>query len=129
MKKDSVPMPEKNLIELMNLTAKSVIEIANSKSVLSEPVVSEGVTVIPVSKISVGFAGGGADVSDKKKKKANTPAGAGAKVNIVPLNYIVISDGRARLISAEPPKSSSTGITDVIFDIIKSVKNKKNKNQ
>lgn len=128
MKKKSVPSPEKNLIELMNLTARSVIEIANSKSVLSEPVISDGVTVIPVSKISVGFAGGGADVSDEKKKKANSPAGAGAKVNIEPLNYIVISEGRARLISAEPPKNSS-GITDTVFDIIKAIKNKKSKNQ
>ena len=37
-----------------------------------------GVTIIPVSKVSFGFATGGADMSGKEKKDGSQPFGAGS---------------------------------------------------
>ena len=84
MGKHSESRPIGNLIDVMNITTQKVLELTDSKSVFGAPYSADGITVIPVSKLSVGFAGGGADINDGKKKKINSPAGAGAKVDIVP---------------------------------------------
>ncbi len=126
MGKHSESRPIGNLLDVMNITTQKVLELTNSKSVFGTPYSADGITVIPVSKLSVGFAGGGADINDGKKKKINSPAGAGAKVDIVPVNYIVISEGKARLITIEPAGQNSTaGITEVIKKIVNTVKSKK----
>ena len=110
--------------EVLSLTAQKAVELANANSVLGTPVVSDGVTVIPVSKLSIGFAGGGADICDKAKSKHKSPAGAGAKVDVIPMNFLVISDDKARLIQIDNV-NSGFDIKETVSSIIKLFKKNK----
>lgn len=76
------------LLQVLSYTADRAIELAKSDSVLGERIETEGMTVIPVSNLSVGFAGGGADVTAGKKSK--NPAGAGAKITKKPVAFLVL---------------------------------------
>ena len=79
-----------NLMNLLSFTADKAIELADANSVLGERIYAQGLTIIPVSKISAGFAGGGAHIVNTAAKKSNTPAGSGAKVTVTPLSFLVI---------------------------------------
>lgn len=106
-----------SISDIIETTSKQIIEVACANSVFGEAVNKDGITIIPVSKISAGFAGGGIDI--QKTKKSQTPAGAGAKVEVTPTHFLQISDGKVSLISP----STQTAKTDIAEFAIKAVKN------
>lgn len=106
-----------SISDIIETTSKQIIELACANSVFGEAVNKDGITIIPVSKISAGFAGGGIDI--QKTKKSQTPAGAGAKVEVTPTHFLQISDGKVSLISP----STQTAKTDIAEFAIKAVKN------
>ncbi len=98
------------LMKVLSFTADKTMELANANSVVGERIEVDGITVIPVSKVSVGFAGGGADVRNVGKKLSQNPAGAGAKVSVTPMTFLVVKDGDARLIRVEAQDGGSQGL-------------------
>lgn len=109
-----------SLIKVLSFTAEKTKELADANSIIGEKIELDGITVIPVSKLSVGFAGGGADVTDASKKKKQNPAGAGAKVSLIPMSFLVISGKDVDVISVEaPPTSKKNEILNTIIEQIK----------
>ena len=98
-----------DLMEVLSFTADKTMELANANSVMGERIEVDGITVIPVSKVSAGFAGGGADIRNADKKRTQNPAGAGAKVSVTPMTFLVIKEGDARLISVNAKEAGSEG--------------------
>lgn len=76
------------LMQVLSFTADKTCEMASANSIVGDAIEKDGVTVIPVSEVSVGFAGGGADSC--KGKKSSQPAGAGGKVDRRPYAFIVM---------------------------------------
>ena len=117
-------MEQNNVIKLMDFVANRTMDIANDNSVLGEPIIKDGMTIIPVSKVSVSFAGGGADITDKKR--AAHPSGGGAKVDVVPTSFLVIKDGTAYTVKVEvTEKSNVKEILDFITTTAKQLFSKK----
>lgn len=117
-----------NLMKVLSFVADQTMALAKENSVLGEPIEREGITVIPVSKLTVGFAGGGADVVDANRKKRQHPAGGGANVALTPMSFLVISDGEAKVLGINAPKNSAKSeIIDAVFQTVKDFlgKNKK----
>ena len=88
-----------------------------------------GVTVIPVSKVSVGFAGGGVDFGVKKLVGAqNFGSGSGSGVSITPVAFLTVGkDAEINLITINPDANKSidkiTSLIEHSPDIIKKIKN------
>lgn len=88
-----------------------------------------GVTVIPVSKVSVGFAGGGVDFGIKKLVGAqNFGSGSGSGVSITPIAFLTIGkNAEINLIQINPDKDKSlekiTSLIENSPEIIKKIKN------
>ena len=114
---------EKNsngLVDVLSYAAETIKTLADANSVIGESIEKDGVTVIPISKLSVGFAGGGADIKSDRKKE-QYPAGAGAKVTRTPVTLLVIDENGAHIIDvAEQPKSSK--ISETVFALAEQVK-------
>lgn len=120
------PSAAENLMQLMSFTADKALEMADAGSVLGEKNEIDGMTIIPVSKISAGFAGGGANIVNATVKKSNTPAGSGAKVTVTPLSFIVIKDGELRIVSVDASeKDTKSGIIAKVLEQVKSFAGKK----
>ncbi|MBQ3222740.1 MAG: GerW family sporulation protein [Clostridia bacterium] len=98
---------DKKPIESVMLTAmESIRDMIDVSTVIGEPVVSsDGSTVIPVSKVSFGFAAGGADCAANKSAELADPfaGGAGAGVSVQPVGFLVLEEGRVRLLPAQFP--------------------------
>ncbi len=108
------------LINVVDFTTEKLIEMKKSASVSGDKIEVDGITIIPVSKVSIGFAGGGADVSDNKKGKFKNPAGTGAGITDTPQGFLVIKDGNVKFLPVLDGKKTIAG--DVISTVISEAK-------
>ena len=77
----------------------------------------DGVTLIPISRVSFGFGSGGGDYG--KPGQNNFGGGGGAGVKIDPVAFLVIKDGTTRVMPvAVPPVSTVDRIVDMAPDIV-----------
>ena len=96
-----------SLNDVMNQTMAKMKELVDVNTVIGNPITTpDGTTLIPVSKVSFGFASGGND-GVGKNDKPSFGAGSGAGVSIVPIAFMVVSQGNVRMIYIDPPTNSS----------------------
>ena len=110
---------KKNSISaMMEASMGKIREMVDSNTVVGEPIVTaDGVTLIPVSRLSFGFGCGGGDYG--KPGQNNFGGGGGAGVKIDPVAFLVIKDGTTRVMPvAVPPVSTVDRIVDMAPDIV-----------
>ena len=125
-----------NLSELIGNSLKSLKELSDSETIVGSPsVTATGVTVIPVSKLSMGFVGGGLDYGKKLKAKPdvkeysegkpNFGGGGGTGVSLVPVAFLVISpEGKVSVlpITNEASNDTFTKLVEQVPTIAEKVK-------
>ncbi len=92
--------------ELMSATLQKIRELVDVNTIVGQPIQTGEVTIIPVSKVSFGFASGGGDYASKDQKPEADNffgGGSGAGVNIVPIAFMVITGNNVRLMPVSPP--------------------------
>lgn len=96
-------MQEKRQIQdLMGVTMEKMREMVDVQTIIGDPiVVSDKVTIIPVSKVSYGFASGGSDLPAKSNPKDLFGGGAGAGVSIQPVAFLVVQEDGVRLLQMD----------------------------
>ena len=115
-------MENKNqLNEMMRGAMEKVREMVDTKTIVGQPITTpDGVTLIPISKVSFGFGSGGGDYG--KAPKENFGGGAGAGVKIDPVAFLVIKDGSTRVLPvAVPPVSTLDRVVDMVPDVLDKV--------
>lgn len=136
-------MAESKLTDIIGTSLEKIKNFADSETVVGEPISVGAVTIIPVSKISMGFASGGIDYNGKNKdakaspnpKNSNFGGGGGTGVNITPIAFLVVSStGNVEIlpITQNDPNSSVEKITSLIErspDILQRLKNVFTKNK
>ena len=90
-------MVEGNLSDIIRTSLDGIRELTESETFVGAPIeTSSGVTVIPVSKITLGFATGGVDLGNKKPSGfQNFGGGGGSGVSITPMAFITVSPSGA----------------------------------
>jgi sporulation protein YtfJ len=98
-------------------------------SVIGNPVkISDSTTIIPVSKVSMGFASGGSGFGNSPQKD-NFGGGAGGGIKISPVAFLVVTDGNVRLISVSESPDQLDKIFTKIPEVIDQVSGLINKNK
>lgn len=93
-------MENKPIEGVMRTAMENIRDMVDVSTVIGEPVVTpQGGTVIPVSRVSFGFASGGAD----RMPQEETPfaGGAGAGVSVQPVGFLVMEKEQVRLLPAQ----------------------------
>ena len=86
------------LRDVMNSTMEKVREMVDANNIVGAPITTpDGVTLIPISRVSFGFGSGGGDYG--KPGQNNFGGGGGAGVKIDPVAFLVIKDGTTRVSS------------------------------
>ena len=106
--------------ELMQSTMDNVRNILKVDTVVGDPIYTpDGITLVPISRISVGFGGGGVEFGDKKGGDKRPYGGGNATgVKIDPIGFLVIKDGTIRMINVTPPASNTV---DRLIDMVPQV--------
>ena len=106
--------------ELMQTTMENVKNILKVDTVVGDPIFTpDGITLVPVSRISVGFGGGGLEFGAKKAGESRPYGGGNATgVKIDPIGFLVIKDGNIRMVNIMPPANTTI---DRIIDLVPQV--------
>jgi sporulation protein YtfJ len=107
------------LPNMLESTIQKIREMLDVNTVVGSPITTpDGVTIIPVSKISVGFGGGGSDFA-KKTGAEPFGGGVGGGVKVSPVCFLVVKDGNVRMLSVPTPANSTTErIVEMIPDTL-----------
>lgn len=110
------------LNDLMNTAMGKIREMVDSNSIIGEPVTTpDGVTVIPISRVSFGFGAGGGDYGTTK---GNFGGGAGAAVKIDPVAFLIVKDGVTRVMPvAVPAVATVDRVLDLVPEVMDRVEN------
>ena len=106
---------------MLESTIQKIREMVDVNSVIGEPISTpDGVTIIPVSKVSVGFGGGGSDFT-KKGSAGDNPfgGGVGGGVKVTPICFLIVKDGNVRMMPvAEPANTTADRIVEMVPDTL-----------
>ena len=114
------------LSDMMSTTMEKIRNMVDVNTVVGDPISTpDGVTIIPVSKVSFGFGSGGSDyVAKQPSASGQNPfgGGAGAGVTIQPVSFLIIKGDSVRILPvAEPASSSLDRIIGLIPDLAEKV--------
>lgn len=121
-------MAESKINDLIRISLEKIKDIVGTETVTGAPIVTaSGTTIIPVSKVAVGFASGGLDhdpiqqnSKDEKKsllKSANFSGGGGTGISVSPIGFLVInSEGDVELLTLD--NASSGDPVDKLVSVI-----------
>lgn len=106
-------MNEKNhpINDLMTTTIEKIRSMVDTNAIIGQPIHTEdGVTLIPVSRLSIGLASGGSDFATKNQKpdgKNSFGGGSGVGAKVEPVAFLVVKDGFVRLLPVAPPPATT----------------------
>ena len=90
-------MKEQSAANILATTIEKIRGLVDTSTIIGEAIHADGgITIIPISKVSYGFASGGADFPSKTNAEL-FGGGGGAGVTITPVAFLVISDGEVTL--------------------------------
>lgn len=116
------------LPDMMGSSIEKIKTMADANTVIGDAIhTPDGVTLIPVSKVKYGFAGGGTDFATKgypANKENAFGGGTGASVSITPVAFLVIKGESVRLLPvAEPASNSLERLVELLPELIDQISN------
>ena len=92
-------MAEHPIEGIMGVTMEKIRQLVDANTIIGEPITVDGATIIPISRVTFGFASGGTDFDGKNAANKDLfGGGSGAGVNIQPVAFLVVKDGCVRTI-------------------------------
>ena len=121
-------MEKKNnpLSEMMQESMAKVREMVDTNTIVGQPIETpDGVTLIPISRVSIGFGGGGTAFGAKKAepddpKNLGTAIGAGVKID--PVAFLIVKDGFTRVMPvAVPAMNTVDRVVEMVPNVVDQV--------
>lgn len=101
------------MAEFLQASMAKIKEMVDVNTVVGEPITTaDGVTLVPVSRVSLGFGHGG---SDLVKQRNGFAGGSGAGIRIEPIGFLVCKDGSVRMLNIQPPAVTTL---DRVIDLV-----------
>ena len=115
-------MEHKNsLQELMNETLAGLKTAMAANTIIGQPIQTDEVTLIPVSRLSFGVACGGSDFATQASA-ANFGGGSASSAKVEPVAFLVVRGDSVRLLSVDPPVGNTVDrIVDAVPEVIDKV--------
>ena len=96
-------MAEHPIQGLMGVTIEKIRDMVNSETIIGDPIHVDDTTIIPVSRVTFGFASGGSDVGPSSNKQM-FGGGSGAGVSVTPVAFLVVSNGNVYIVRVYAPE-------------------------
>ena len=110
------------LSNMIENTLSKIKDMISVNDVVGSPITTpEGVTIIPISKVSVGFGGGGSDFVSKNVNKQENPfgGGVGGGVHVTPVAFIIIKGDSVRMLPvAAPANTTADRVVELVPDVL-----------
>ena len=112
---------------LMGVCVEKIRQMVDANTVVGSPIaLPDGTTIIPVSKVSYGFASGGSDLPTKNPQEL-FGGGAGAGINITPVAFLIIKNGETNLLPVVSKPDTADRLVSMVPDLVDMFTSKKKK--
>lgn len=114
-------MNEHPLNDLMSSTMEKIRAMADTNTVVGQPIIAGEVTIIPVSRVSLGVGVGGSDFASKNQKPGADNAfggGSGAGISMDPIAFLIVRGDNVRLLPVIPPSGPIDRVIDVVPEVV-----------
>ena len=104
--------------ETLRITMEQIRGMVDANTIVGQPIqCANGTTVIPISKVSFGFASGGSDLPTKVAKDM-FGGGGGAGVSITPIAFLVIIPNDVKLMQLSVNAATPNAIINMVPDVM-----------
>ena len=102
--------------------------IIDTKMIVGDKIKEGEVSIIPISKLSVGFISGGGEYDKKTETEKNVPfaGGSGAGYSVSPVGFVVIKNGDVKVIKVAPSELAGK-IIEAVPEVIDAINKQINK--
>ncbi|MBE6541198.1 MAG: sporulation protein YtfJ [Ruminococcaceae bacterium] len=113
--------------DITKTSLESIRSMLDANTIVGDPIeTSSGTCIIPISKISVGYASGGIDYAKKdehaqssKPASNNFGGGGGTGLTVTPVAFLIVSaDGNVNILNVNAPAASSAAPTDTVSQVV-----------
>lgn len=116
---------------MMDTTLSKIKEMVDVSTIIGDPIVNGETTIIPISKMTYGFASGGSDFDGKSGHRC-FGGGGGAGITVQPVAFLVITPTNVRLLQIDNNMNSLDkavgmipNLVDQVSSLLAGVKDKK----
>lgn len=123
-------MSENKISGIMEATMNNLRAAVDADTIIGTPITVDGITLIPVSKVSFGVATGGSDFPNKNNAEL-FGGGGGAGVSINPVAFIAVNNGNVRMLpiyNELGPVEKAINMAPELMDKVKSLFSKDKNN-
>lgn len=115
-------MADNKVSEMISEASENFKSMINSNSVVGEPIAMEdGTVIVPISKVSFGFGGGGSEFDSKNSADTRFGGGMGGGASVKAEAFLVINNGNVRLIPVDGGSSPLDKVIDLMPGVIDKV--------
>ena len=111
-----------NLPNMLDNTIAKIREMVDVNSVVGDPITTaDGVTIIPISKVSIGLGGGGSEFVSRHVNHQENPfgGGVGAGIKVTPVAFLIIKEGNVRMLPvAAPANTTADRLVEMVPDTL-----------
>ena len=109
--------------EIAKTSLDSIRSMLDANTIVGDPIeTASGTTIIPISKISVGYASGGVDYAAKKdvsNKPNNFGGGGGTGLTVTPVAFLVVNkDGEVSVLNVTSSSASTAAPADAVSQVV-----------
>jgi len=113
-------MKDQSASGILGTAIEKIRDLVDVSTIIGNPIEAGGVTIIPVSKVTYGFASGGSDFPSKTNQEL-FGGGGGAGITINPVAFIVINNGDVTIKHITVEENSAERIIGMVPDIVDKV--------
>ena len=114
-------MAETNLTSLMNTTIDKLKTIVSGDTVIGDPIILGEITIIPVSKITLGVATGGSDIPNKQRISA-FGGGGGAGLSVTPICFLAVKEDDVKILNIAMETTPIDSVINAAPDLFNKIK-------
>lgn len=121
-------MAEQKISEIMETTMEKIKTMVDADTIIGDKIVVDDITIIPISKLSFGFASGATDFAGKNNGSQVFAGGGGAGASIQPVGFLVVKNGDVDMLPISQIQTATSKVIDMLpetFEKIKSLFKKK----
>lgn len=120
-------MKEQSASGILGTTIDKIKNLVDTSTVIGEPMkVSEKITVIPISKVTYGFASGGSDFPSKNNAELFGGAG-GAGITVTPVAFLVVNDDIVTIKTISTSDNQIEKVVSAVPEVVNTVTSLVNK--
>ena len=100
--------------ELLEISLNSLRKMVEANTIIGNPITKNDITIIPVSRVHLGFVSGGSDIKpNTNKAEPLFGGGTGGGLSLSPIAFLIIYDNDVRILSID----SNTHLSEILLDL------------